>query len=145
MLENRRVQRQPCELSARIYVPRRSNPVRCTVTDISTLGAFLRTDEKASLPHNFDLVIGSGTTARACRTARRDVRGIGVEFLHPVRHEIEDILIEHAFKEELVFEALCPPANGEGPVAARLRRSVDAIMGLMERREARDWHHGGIA
>lgn len=145
MLERRRVQRQPCDLAARIYVPRRSRPVRCTVTDISTRGAFLRTDEHASLPTSFDLVIGSGTSARACRSARREEDGLGVEFLDPVRHEVEEILTEYAFKEELVFEALCPSASGEGGVQTRLHRTVNAIMALIEQRDATTWLQSDVA
>ena len=145
MLERRRVKRQPCDLAARIYMPRRSRPVPCTVTDISTLGAFVRADEHPSLPTHFDLVIGLGTSVRACRVARREEQGLGVEFLDPVRHEVEDILTEHAFKDELVFEALCPPAIGQGAVQARLRRTVNAIMALIEQRDAMAWQRADVA
>jgi len=79
---------------------------------------------------------------RACRIARREAEGFGIEFLDPVRHEVEEILIETAFKEELLFEALSPALDGEATMTrVRLRRAVNAVMDLIERRNAMGWDH----
>lgn len=140
MSDQRRVQRQPCYLDARIFVPRASDPIRCTITDISTLGAFVRPHTEQCIPANFDLSIGGSRLPRACRIARHEAHGFGVEFLDPVRHEVEEILIENAFKEELLFEALSPTLNGVATMATvRLQQTVNAVMGLIERRNAMSW------
>lgn len=140
MSDRRRVRRQPCCLEGRIFVPQLSDPIRCVITDISSLGAFVRPDTKRMIPANFDLTIGGSTLPRACRVARREADGFGVEFLDPVRHEVEEILSEHAFKEELLFEALSPALDEEATVTKiRLRRTTNAIMELIEQRSAMTW------
>lgn len=137
MSDRRRVHRQPCCLEGRIFVPQLSDPIRCMITDISSLGAFMQLDTKRTVPTNFDLTIGGSTLPRACRVARREANGFGVEFLGPVRHEVEEILTEHAFKEELLFEALSPALDEEATVTkVRLRRTTNAIMDLIDRRSA---------
>ena len=142
MSDRRREHRQPCELSAQIFVLRLRSPIRCTITDISTYGAFVRTEAYSALPANFDLAIGGGSLPRSCRVARREVGGLGVEFLDPVRREVEEILIKNAFKEELVFEALSSLRNSETTMTrVRLHRSVNAIMELIERRNAMAWQY----
>jgi len=74
---------------------------------------------------------------RACRIARHAAHGFGVEFLDPIRHEVEEILNEIAFKEELLFEALSPALNGEATMTTvRLHRTVKAIMELIGQRNA---------
>ncbi len=108
MSDRRRVPRQKCSLEARIFIPRSSEPVPCLITDISSYGSFVRPSENVTIPANFDLSIGVSTLPRACRIARREADGYGIEFLDPVRHEVEEILSETAFKEELLFEALSP-------------------------------------
>ena len=144
MLAQRRVHRQPCYLDARIFVPRTSNPIRCTITDISTLGAFVRPHTKQAIPANFDLSIGGSSLPRACRIARHAAHGFGVEFLDPIRHEVEEILIENAFKEELLFEALSPAPNGEATMTTvRLHRTVNAVMELIGQRNAMGWQPTG--
>ncbi|TXM66506.1 PilZ domain-containing protein [Methylobacterium sp. WL12] len=142
MSDRRRIQRQVCNLSARIFVPKTSDIILCEVTDITSYGCFIKTAEHELVPPNFDLSIGMSTLPRACRIARREANGFGVEFLDPVRQEIEAILIEHAFKEELVFEAL--NLASEGIVSAtevRLHKAVSAMMDLIERRNATIWQH----
>lgn len=68
------------------------------------------------------------------------MHGFGVEFLDPVRHEVEDILIRCAFREELLFEAISPSRQGEATMTVtRLRRTVNAIMELIEQRNAMSW------
>jgi hypothetical protein len=142
MLDRRRLPRQKCNLDARIFVPRSSTPIPCVITDISTHGSFVRTPKHSSIPANFDLSIGMSSLPRACRIARREADGFGVEFLDPVRHEVEEILTEHAFKEELLFEALSPALKGEATMTrVRLRQTVNAIMELIERRNAMSWQH----
>lgn len=142
MPDRRRVPRQQCNLKARIYIPHADAPIECVITDISSYGSFLRTPKGVSVPANFDLCIGTSSLPRACRLARREADGFGVEFLEPVRHEVEEILIETAFKEEMVFEALSPALNGEATMTqARLRCAVNAIMDLIERRNAMGWQH----
>lgn len=142
MSDRRRVPRQSCNLSARIFIPRSSNPIPCTITDISSYGSFVRTPKNIQIPANFDLSIGMSSLPRACRLARREADGFGVEFLDPVRHEVEEILIETAFKEELLFEALSPALDGEATMTqVRLRRAVNAVMDLIERRNAMGWEH----
>lgn len=137
MSDRRRVRRQPCCLEGRIFVAQISNAIRCTITDISSLGAFVRPDTRRTIPANFDLSIGGSTLPRACRVARREIDGFGVEFLDPIRHEVEEILSEHAFKEELLFEALSPALNDDATMTkVRLRRTTNAIMDLIERRSA---------
>ncbi|MCK2057259.1 hypothetical protein, partial [Methylobacterium sp. 37f] len=77
---------------------------------------------------------------RAFRITRHEAHGLGVKFLDPVRHEVEEILIENAFKEELLFEALSPTLNGVATMATvRLQQTVNAVMGLIERRNAMSW------
>ncbi|WP_393958800.1 PilZ domain-containing protein [Methylorubrum sp. POS3] len=140
MPDRRRVPRQQCNLTARIYIPRTRTPIECVITDISSHGSFLRTPQGISVPANFDLCIGTSSLPRACRLARRETDGFGVEFLDPVRHEVEEILIETAFKEEMLFEALSPPLNGEATMTqVRLHRAVNAIMELIERRNTMSW------
>jgi hypothetical protein len=142
MSDRRRVQRQQCNLEARIFIPRSSAPIPCVITDISTHGSFVRTPKNVSIPANFDLSIGMSSLPRACRLARREGDGFGVEFLDPVRHEVEEILIETAFKEELLYEALSPALDGEVTMTqVRLRRAVNAVMDLIERRNAMGWEH----
>ncbi|WP_082504706.1 PilZ domain-containing protein [Methylobacterium sp. Leaf111] len=142
MSDRRRVQRQQCNLDARIFIPRSGTPIPCVITDISTHGSFVHTPKNVSLPANFDLSIGRSSLPRACRLARREADGFGVEFLDPVRHEVEEILIETAFKEELLFEALSPALDGEATMTRiRLRRAVNAVMELIERRNAMGWDH----
>jgi hypothetical protein len=144
MSDQRRAQRQPCYLDARIFVPRTSNPICCTITDISTRGAFIRPHTKQAVPANFDLSIGGSNLPRACRIARHADHGFGVEFLGPIRHEVEEILIENAFKEELLFEALSPALNGEATMTTvRLHRTVNAIMELIGQRNAVNWESPG--
>ena len=146
MSDQRRVQRQPCHLDARIFVPRLSTPIRCAITDISTLGAFVQPHTRRAVPASFDLSIGGSSSPRACRIARREAHGFGVEFLDPVRHEVEELLIEHAFKEEMVFDALYPSLSGElTATQMRLRRTTSAIMELIERRNAMGWQHTNAA
>ena len=142
MSDRRRIQRQPCNLSARIFVPRTSTVISCEVTDISSYGCFIKTEEHELVPPNFDLSIGMSNLPRACRIARREANGFGVEFLDPVRQEIEGLLIEHAFKEELVFDALNPALEGTVSVTeVRLHQTVSAMMDLIERRNAMIWQH----
>jgi hypothetical protein len=142
MSDRRRVQRQQCNLEARIFIPRSSAPIPCVITDISTHGSFVRTPKNVSIPANFDLSIGMSSLPRACRIARREGDGFGIEFLDPVRHEVEEILIETAFKEELLYEALSPALDGEVTMTqVRLRRAVNAVMDLIERRNAMGWEH----
>lgn len=144
MSDRRRVPRQQCNLEARILIPSSSNPVPCLITDISTYGSFVRTPKDVPLPANFDLAIGMSSLPRACRIARREADGFGIEFLDPVRHEVEEILIETAFKEELLFEALSPALDNEVTMTrVRLRRAVNAVMDLIERRNAMGWDHVG--
>lgn len=140
MSDRRRVPRQQCNLEARIFIPRSSNPIPCVITDISSHGSFVRTPKNIPIPANFDLSIGMSVLPRACRVARREADGFGLEFLDTVRHEVEELLIEHAFKEELLFEALSPALNGEATMArVRLRQTVNAVMDLIERRNAMSW------
>jgi hypothetical protein len=142
MSDRRRVQRQQCNLEARIFIPRSGSPISCVITDISSHGSFLRTPKNVSIPANFDLSIGRSSLPRTCRLARREADGFGVEFLDPVRHEVEEILTETAFKEELLFEALNPALDGEVTMTqVRLRRAVNAVMDLIERRNAMGWDH----
>jgi hypothetical protein len=142
MLNRRRIQRQPCNLEARIFIPGSRTVIPCIITDISTHGSFVTTPDHELVPPSFDLSIGMSILPRACRIARREANGFGVEFLEPVRHEVEEILTEHAFKEELIFEALNPSLDGvETITRVRLRQTVNAIMDLVERRNAMAWHH----
>ena len=142
MSNRRRIHRQPCNLAGRIFVPGSKTVIPCTITDISTHGSFITTPEHESVPPNFDLTIGMSILPRACRIARREANGFGIEFLEPVRHEVEEILTEHAFKEELMFEALNPVSDGaETITGVRLRQTVNAIMDLIERRNAMVWQH----
>jgi len=102
----------------------------------------VRTSAHNLIPANFDLSIGLSSLPRACRLARREADGFGVEFLDPVRHEVEEILIETAFKEELLFEALSPALDGEATLTrVRFRRAVNAVMDLIERRNVMGWDH----
>ncbi|MFC7665286.1 PilZ domain-containing protein [Methylorubrum suomiense] len=140
MPDRRRVPRRQCNLAAKIYIIRTSTPIECVITDISSYGSFLRTPQGISVPANFDLCIGTSSLPRACRLVRRETDGFGVEFLDPVRHEVEEILIETAFKEEMMFEALSPPLNGEATMTqVRLHRAVSAIVDLIERRNTTSW------
>ncbi|MCJ2108171.1 PilZ domain-containing protein [Methylobacterium sp. E-041] len=142
MSNRRRIQRQPCNLEARIFIPGSKTVIPCTITDISTHGSFITTPEHELVPPNFDLSIGMSILPRACRIARREANGFGVEFLEPVRHEVEEILIEHVFKEELIFELFNPALDGaETITGVRLRQTVNAIMNLIERRNAMVWQH----
>ncbi|GJD98026.1 PilZ domain-containing protein [Methylobacterium iners] len=146
MSERRRVQRQPCDLPARIFVPGSSKPIKCNITDISTRGSFVRTNAHDFIPPTFDLAIGLSNLPRACRIARYEADGLGVEFLDPVRREVEEILVEYAFKEELVFEALSPSLTGDATMTrVRLHQTVDALMALIERRHAMSWQHADAA
>ncbi|MCJ2111556.1 PilZ domain-containing protein [Methylobacterium sp. E-025] len=145
MSDRRRIPRQPCNLSARIFVPRSRAVIPCVITDISSHGSFITTLEHDQVPPNFDLSIGMSSVPRACRIARREANGFGVEFLEPVRLEVEEILIEYAFKEELMFEALSPALDGtETITGVRLRQTVNAIMDLIERRNAMIWQHANV-
>lgn len=137
MSERRRVQRQSCSLDGRIFSPQFIEPIRCTITDISSLGAFVQPNRDRTIPASFDLSIGGSTLPRACRIARVEYNGFGVEFLGPVRHEVEEILKEHAFKEELFFEALCPELYNEVTITKiRLEKTTTALMSLIECRGA---------
>ncbi|TXN38895.1 PilZ domain-containing protein [Methylobacterium sp. WL119] len=145
MPERRRVQRQSCTLDGRIFSPQLSDPVRCTITDISSLGAFVQSNRDRSIPANFDLSIGGSTLPRACRIARVEYNGFGVEFLDPVRCEVEEILRECAFNEELLFEALCPDLDSEVTITkTRLEKTTTALMDLIERRSAVKWQSSDI-
>jgi hypothetical protein len=106
----------------------------------------VRPDRQRTIPANFDLTIGGSTLPRACRVARREADGFGVEFLDPVSHEVEGILSEHAFNEELLFEALSPAQDEDATVTrVRLRRATNAIMELIERRSAMTWQSNDVA
>ncbi len=140
MHDQRRVQRQPCSISARIFLPRDSSPIQCTIMDISSLGAFVRPGAKQNVPPVFDLSIGgSSLHPRVSYRTSLDAR-LRRGILDPVRHEVEDILIRCAFKEELLFEAISPSRQGEATMTVtRLRRTVNAIMELIEQRNAMSW------
>ena len=140
MSDRRRVQRQSCCLDGRIFMPHISDPIRCTITDISSLGAFVEPDRQQTVPANFDLAIGGSTLPRSCRIARSEHNGFGVEFLDPVRHEVEEILTENAFQEELLFESLSISQLEDVTITKiRLGRTTDAIMDLIERRSIMTW------
>ena len=142
MPDRTRAYGQSCNLAARIFVPRQGNPIRCVVTHIFSLGAFVRTERHAAIPANFDLAIGVGSSHRMCRLAHRRDNDLVVEFLDPVRREIEGILAEHAFGEALQCEAVSASPGGEPTsTRVRLRRTVKAIMTLMERRDAMMWQY----
>ena len=145
MLDRRRVYRQSCTLDGRIFVPKVSNAIACTITDISSLGAFLKPNTGRAVPAHFDLTIGASNLPRACRIARQESDGFGVEFLDPVRQEIEEILEEYAFKEELIFEALNPTLDTEITLTqVRVRQTAAALLGLIERRNAFAWRSGEV-
>ncbi|WP_156653090.1 MULTISPECIES: PilZ domain-containing protein [Methylobacterium] len=145
MADRRRVYRQACGLDGRIFVPKISTAIPCTITDISSLGAFLKPGTGRVVPAHFDLTIGGSNQPRACRIARQESDGFGVEFLDPVRHEIETILEEFAFKEELVFEALNPNLDTETTLTRiRLRRTSAALLDLIARRSSIAWQSGEI-
>ncbi|MGU3361281.1 PilZ domain-containing protein [Methylobacterium sp. M6A4_1b] len=145
MAERRRVYRQACALDGRIFVPKISNAIPCTITDISSLGAFLKPGTGRVVPAHFDLTIGGSNQPRACRIARQEADGFGVEFLDPVRHEIETILEEFAFKAELVFEALNPSLDPETTVTRiRLQQTAAALVNLIARRGSIAWQSGEI-
>jgi hypothetical protein len=145
MLDRRRVYRQSCSLDGRIFVPKVSSAIGCAITDISSLGAFLKPNTGRAVPAHFDLTIGGSNLPRACRIARQEADGFGVEFLDPVRQEIEEILEEYAFKEELVFEALNTTLDNEiTQTQVRVRQTAAALLGLIERRNAITWRSGEV-
>ena len=145
MISQERRLRQSCCLDARIFVPRLSSPIRCTITDISTLGAFVRPHTRRTVPASFDLSIGGSSLPRACRIARLEAEGFDVEFIEPVRQDVEEILVEHAFKEEMMFDALYPSLEGELTMTkVRLRQTADAIMELIEERNAMTWRPADV-
>jgi hypothetical protein len=135
----RRVERQSCNLSARIFIPLDSNPIRCNITDISSLGAFVSASRHTIVPDQFDLAIGTSRVPRTCRLAHRNEKGFGVAFIDPVYQEIETILIDNVFKEELVFEAVSL-GNISYPSATsiRLGSTLNAIMAVIDR-QRNDW------
>ena len=121
-------------------MPHISDPIRCTITDISSLGAFVEPDRQQTVPENFDLTIGDSTLPRSCRIARSEHNGFGVKFLDPVRHEVEEILTGNAFQEELLLEPLSlSQLEGVTITKIRLDRTTDAIMDLIERRSTITW------
>lgn len=98
-----------------------------------------------AVPAHFDLTIGGSSMPRACRIARQHPEGFGVEFLDPVRHEIERILEEFAFHDDLVFEALSPDLDPEATATrVRLRQTAVALLGLIERRSTIAWQSGEV-
>ncbi|MFC5554105.1 PilZ domain-containing protein [Methylobacterium iners] len=146
MSDRRRTFRQPCELIGHIYMPHSdafSN--ECQILDISSHGAFLRPSPNAQLPPTFDLVIGDSNTARPCRLARINSEGFGVEFLDPVRTEIEKALMEAAFEEEILFDLIAGVSIDASTSVARLRRAVAAMMDIVEKRNEMTWQQSTAA
>lgn len=146
MQDRRRIFRQPCDLAGKIYITKSSEASNeCHIVDISSHGAFLRPKPDIQLPSNFDLVIGGGNTARACRLARITECGVGVEFLDPVRAEIEKALMEAAFEEDILFDLIAGVSVDASTNVARLRRAVSAMMDIVERRNEMTWQQSKAA
>ncbi|MFC5555348.1 PilZ domain-containing protein [Methylobacterium iners] len=141
MQDRRRIYRQPCDLEGRIYVLNSDDASNeCKIIDLSTHGAFIRPASDVQLPPKFDLTIGNGNASHSCRLARISGDGFGIEFLDPVRDEIEKALIEAAFREELLFDYIAGISRDKSLMAPRLRRAVAAMMEIIEQRNSMTWH-----
>ncbi len=146
MLERRRVFRQPCDLSGRVFTSSiHEASADCEIFDISSHGAFIRPKSDIHLPSSFNLVIGNSNSARSCRLARVVGDGVGIEFLDPVRAEIEKALMETAFEEEILFDLIAGVTIDASTNVARLRRAVAAMMDIMERRNEMTWQQSKVA
>lgn len=140
MLERRRIFRQPCDLKGRIYIPKsNTTAMECSIIDITTHGAFLRPAIATEIPTAFDLTIGNSNSARSCRLARQTRDGFGVEFLDPIRAEIEEALIKAAFADELLIDHASGVLMDDSAVNARLLRAVGAMMSIIEQRNSMTW------
>ena len=77
--ERRQTVRRRVLKSARIVLGRLGTSVDCTVRNLSEAGACVTVLSAASVPNDFDLVLGE-QPARRCRVIWRMGRGIGVSF-----------------------------------------------------------------
>lgn len=140
MLDRRRIFRQPCNLKGRIHTSKSNEKAMdCSIVDITTHGAFIHTTNTLELPASFDLTIGNSNSARPCRMARRTSDGFGIEFLDPIRAEIEDALIEAAFADELLIDHAGGVPMADSAINARLLKAVAAMMAIVEKRNSMAW------
>jgi len=81
MVDERRTRKRTRILrGAKIFVPRRSPVVHCTVQNITGGGACLKFANTSGLPETFDLTFEHGRTRRPCRVIWRTDNELGVCF-----------------------------------------------------------------
>jgi hypothetical protein len=81
-LSNRKHQRTPCQIPARIVVSAELPSIQCIIVDISEGGARLSLTAPSSIdiPTNFELVIDGDPTKRACSVVWTTSNTLGVQF-----------------------------------------------------------------
>jgi PilZ domain len=82
--DKRRMPRQTLNVSAWIDTGDDTQPVRCTVVDISETGARLAVSDSVSTPDQFDLIVSrAGNPGRPCTVVWRLHGLLGIEFTAP--------------------------------------------------------------
>ena len=80
MNDRRSIGRTKVSKGALIFFSERSGVRSCGVTDITNIGAGIRTQDLAALPLNFELSLDNFHTIRKCRLIWRDGDFVGVAF-----------------------------------------------------------------
>jgi len=83
--DRRALQRTRVLRNAKIFVPRRSPVICCTVQNITSDGACLKLANTSGVPETFDLTFEHGRTRRSCRVIWRTNDKLGVKFEGPAR------------------------------------------------------------
>jgi hypothetical protein len=79
--ELRKKPRRPFHYSAKILVDGATPPQKCTIADVSQIGARILLGADNELPDSFILVLSrNGPTRRRCRVVWREGTTLGVEF-----------------------------------------------------------------
>jgi hypothetical protein len=78
--ERRSIERTKIAKSALIFFPSQTGVRSCGITDITNVGAGIRTQDMPALPLHFELSFDNFRTGRKCRLIWRDGDFVGVAF-----------------------------------------------------------------
>ncbi|KAB0679743.1 PilZ domain-containing protein [Aureimonas leprariae] len=137
-MEKRRAQRKTCNVNGRIITfDEAAVSHECRILDITCYGALIKVERDISIPRQFELMVGDSPLTYPSRLARVTSRGIGVEFLDPLREEIAAALLETLFRDELLLEKAYGVAARKSPVRQRVDGAVETLLDTVIQRGER--------